>query len=176
MIQDLYLVRHGQPHVHGGAGYNVLPGPPLSEQGRAEAAAVAAYLADKGVQQLFASPFERTMQTVGILAEQLGLPVTFAKHVAEMAPGEGFPQVRARVAEFLEGLGDTAFERVAIVSHGSPIREMLFHLSKEKIDLSKHNYLGGNCAPTCGVWHVRRSENCRIFTLCFMPSPAPASV
>jgi 2,3-bisphosphoglycerate-dependent phosphoglycerate mutase len=171
VILDLYLVRHGQPTVLGGANYNVLPGPSLSTRGRNEAAAAAAFLAGKGIEQIFASPFDRAAQTAAVLGEHLGLPVSHAKEIAEMGPGETFAIVRARVAEFVDGLEDSPYQRVVIVTHGSPIKELLMHLSRERIDLSKHSYTGGNPAPTCGIWHIRRGETTRTFTLAFKPEP-----
>ena len=88
MLSDIYLVRHGQPAHAPSIPYTVPPGPDLSEHGRGEARQAAAFLADKGVTQLFASPFARTTQTVEVLAELLGLPVTFTSLAQEHGPGE----------------------------------------------------------------------------------------
>ena len=176
MLTDIYIVRHGQPQMDTGLVYNEMPGPPLSDAGRREAQAAAEYLADKGIQHLFVSPFDRTTQTAEQIIERLDVPVTFAQAVAEARIGEGPQKVRVRVSEFIDALEDSAYERVAIVTHGSPIKELLMHLSREKIDLTKHVYPQGNPAPTCGIWHVRRGDNSRIFTLVFNPSLLPASV
>jgi 2,3-bisphosphoglycerate-dependent phosphoglycerate mutase len=102
----------------------------------------------------------------------LGVPSTAVPAIQEMALGEKPEQVRARVAEFLDALEDSPYQRIAIVTHGSPIKEMLLHLSREKIDLTKHVYTNGNPAPTCGIWHIRRGDNCRVFTMCFKPASA----
>src|SRR5215216_5699196 len=99
--------------------YNQLPGPPLSEQGRGESAA-AAFLADKGIEQLFFSPFDRTGETAALIAAQLAIPTTTVKALAEQGPAETTQQVRARVAELLDGLEDSPYQRVALVTHGSP--------------------------------------------------------
>jgi 2,3-bisphosphoglycerate-dependent phosphoglycerate mutase len=150
--------------------YNTLPGPDLSERGRAEARQAAAFLADKGVEHLFSSPFARTTQTAEVLMDVLGLPVTFTALLEEHGPAENFDTVRGRVRDLLAAAADSPHQRVAFVSHGSPIRAALMELSKEKIDLSKHNYLGGNPAPTCGIWHIHRLDDHQLrFELVFKP-------
>ncbi len=44
MVSNLFLVRHGAAQQDTGLVYNVLPGPPLAEQGWAEAERAAAFL------------------------------------------------------------------------------------------------------------------------------------
>jgi len=106
-----------------------------------------------------------------VLAERLGLPVTFTALAQEHALGEPFEQVRRRVRELLGAAEDSPYMRIAIVSHGSPIRAALLELSNEKIDLSRHVYSGGNPAPTCGIWHVQFLDAyTRRFELVFKPS------
>ncbi|WP_322494273.1 histidine phosphatase family protein [Chloroflexus sp.] len=171
MLSDLFLIRHGQPVHNPAIPYQLPPGPDLSERGRAEARQVAAFLADKGVELLFASPFARTTQTAEVLVDALGLPVTFTTLVQEHAPSESFDHVRARVRELLAGLADSPYQRVGIVTHGSPIRAFLLEISHDQIDLRGHVYQGGNPAPTCGVWHVTFNQQraCR-FELAFKPA------
>lgn len=170
MLTDIYLIRHGDPDRRPEIVYNVPPGPNLSARGRAEAAQAAAFLADKGLEQLFISPFARTTQTAELLLERLDVPASFTALAQEHGPQEPFERVRERVRELLAGAADSPLARVGIVSHGSPIRAALLELSKDKIDLSKHNYPGGNPAPSCGIWHVRFvDENTRRFELVFKP-------
>ncbi len=170
MLTDLYLIRHGQPAHSPAVAYNTPPGPDLAERGREEAAQAAAFLADKGVEQLFASPFARTAQTAEALVEALALPVIFTALVQEHGPAEDFAKVRARIAELLAALDDAPHSRVAVVTHGSPIRAALHELSNDKIDLGRHVYAGGNPAPTCGIWHVRFVDaHTRRFELVFKP-------
>lgn len=171
MLTDLYLIRHGQPAHHPLIPYHAPPGPELSERGRAEAAAVAVFLADKGVEHLLASPFARTAQTAEPLAGQLGLEAVFTSVVQEHGPGESFDQVRMRIADLLAALHDSPHSRVAVVTHGSPIRAALLELSADKIDLSRHVYQGGNPAPTCGIWHIQFLDaHTRRFELVFQPT------
>jgi 2,3-bisphosphoglycerate-dependent phosphoglycerate mutase len=171
VLTDLYLVRHGQPVTAPSIPYNTLPGPELSARGREEAAQAAAFLADRGVEQLLGSPFARAAQTAELLAERLGLPLTLTALLQEHGPGESFEQVRERIGELLAAANDSPHARVALVAHGSPIRAALLDLSNDKIDLSKHVYAGGNPAPTCGIWHVQfLDEHTRRFELVFKPA------
>jgi 2,3-bisphosphoglycerate-dependent phosphoglycerate mutase len=168
--QEIYLIRHGQPVQNSGVPYQVPPGPDLAERGRVEARQAAAFLADKGLEQLFVSPFARTTQTAEVLVDTLALPVTFTRLVQEHAPSETFDTVRTRMRELLAGLADSPLQRIGIVTHGSPIRATLLELSNEKIDLSKHIYPGGNPAPTCGIWQVSFVDAVtRRFALVFKP-------
>jgi 2,3-bisphosphoglycerate-dependent phosphoglycerate mutase len=170
LLSDIYLIRHGAPAQNAAIPYNTPPGPGLSERGRAEARQAAAFLADRGVERLFASPFARTTQTAEVLADALGLPATFTSLLQEHGPGETFDTVRERVRELLAAAADAPQQRVAFVTHGSPIRAALLELSREKIDLSRHNYPGGNPAPTCGIWHVHRLDEQHLrFELVFKP-------
>jgi 2,3-bisphosphoglycerate-dependent phosphoglycerate mutase len=170
LLSDIYLIRHGTPTQNAAIPYNRPPGPDLSERGRSEARQAATFLADKGVDHLFASPFARTTQTAEVLVDTLGLPATFTALLQEHGPGESFETVRVRVRDLLAAAADSPHTRVAFVSHGSPIRAALLELSKEKIDLTKHNYPGGNPAPPCGIWHVRRVDEGQLrFELVFKP-------
>jgi 2,3-bisphosphoglycerate-dependent phosphoglycerate mutase len=170
LLSDIFLIRHGQPVHNPAIAYNTSPGPDLAERGRAEARQAAAFLADKGIEHLFVSPFARTSQTAEVLVDQLGLPLSFTALVQEHGPQEPFERVRERIRELLHGASDSACRRIAIVSHGSPIRAALLELSNDKIDLSRHVYPGGNPAPTCGIWHIQLlDEQTRRFDLVFKP-------
>jgi len=176
LLTDIYLIRHGQPQMNTGLAYNTVPGPPLSDTGRAEAQAAATYLADVGLEHLFVSPFARTTQTAEAIVDRLGIDATFTDAVAEHGPGETPAKVRVRIAALLDELDAGPLRRIGIVTHGSPVKEALMHLSRERIDLTKHVYPHGNPAPTCGIWHIHHHEKTRIFTLIFQPSLIPANV
>lgn len=170
MPQELFFIRHGLPIQNSGVPYQTLPGPDLSERGRSEARQAAAFLADKGIEQLFVSPFARTTQTAEVIIDQLGLPATFTALVQEQAPNETLDTVRMRIRELLAGLEDSPYQRVGFVTHGSPIRAALMELSNDKIDLTKHVYPGGNPAPTCGIWQATFVDaTTRRFDLVFKP-------
>jgi broad specificity phosphatase PhoE len=61
-----------------------IPDPPITAQGRADAARLAETLAGRGVARLVASPYRRALQTAAILAARLGdLPITVEPLVRE---------------------------------------------------------------------------------------------
>lgn len=170
MLTDIFAVRHGHPLQNTGLAYHTLPGPGLSDQGRQEAHAAGEFLAAKQVEHIFVSPFDRTAQTAEQILEVVDIPITFTRLVQEHGPGENFEQVRSRIRELLAGAEDSPLQRIALVSHGSPIRALLHELSNDTIDLSGHNYPGGNPAPTAGIWHARRSDNGWQIELAFRPA------
>lgn len=170
MLTDIFIIRHAQPTQFMGQNYNLPPGPDLSERGRDEALQAARFLADKGLQHLFVSPFARTTQTAEIVHEQLDIPITFTRLVAEHAPHEDQAQVRTRIQELLAAADDAQATCIGIISHGSPIKQLLLELTQERINLSQHTYAGGNPAPTAGIWHAQRRDNRWNLALVFTPT------
>ena len=170
MLTDIYLIRHGDPARDPAIPYHTPPGPNLSVRGRDEARQVAAFLADKGIEHLFVSPFARTTQTADLIVEALNIPTTFTSLIQEHGPGETDVNVRDRIREVLVGAHDSPYTRIGFVSHGSPVRAFLHELSRDTIDLRNHSYAGGNPAPTCGIWHARRLENGWDLQLIFKPT------
>jgi broad specificity phosphatase PhoE len=156
MLKELYMVRHGHPQSGTGIPYDRIPGPALSEVGRAEAHITAQFLLNRGIEQVCASPLERTQGTASILVATLGVPLVTETALAEHRSDENFEQVKARVRELLAHMDSSPFDCVAFVTHGSPIKALLQILSHDTIDLSRHVYPNGNHAPTAGVWHASR--------------------
>lgn len=83
----MILLRHGQSWFNLHFGENRRdPGivdPGLTELGRAQAEAAAAALAAEGVTELIVSPYRRTLETAGIVAGRLGLPIRIEPLVRE---------------------------------------------------------------------------------------------
>ncbi|MCU0494724.1 MAG: histidine phosphatase family protein [Chloroflexaceae bacterium] len=169
MLTDIFLIRHGEPARDPAIPYNTPPGPDLSQRGREEARQAAAFLAEKTVEHLFVSPFARTSQTAEEIVGMLPLQVSFTRLVQEHGPGETQEQVRERIREFLAAAEDSPLARIGVVSHGSPVRQLLHELTNNSLDLSKHVYNGGNPAPTCGIWHLRREGQVWRAELVFKP-------
>ncbi len=71
----ILLVRHGQTPTTGKVLPGRAPGLNLSEHGRDQATRVAQRLAALPVTAIYSSPLERTIQTAGPTAEDLGLPI-----------------------------------------------------------------------------------------------------
>jgi probable phosphoglycerate mutase len=100
----LVLVRHGRPDE----GHPERPhDPPLNDEGRAQARAVAEHLADEGITRIVASPLLRAQQTAAPLAERLGLTIETVEGWAEADRGVA----RYRSSETLRALGDAEWQR-----------------------------------------------------------------
>lgn len=74
-MTQLLLVRHARNDWVGDRLAGLTPGVRLNDQGRAEAAALAARLAAHPLDAVYASPLERTMETAAFVARPHGLPV-----------------------------------------------------------------------------------------------------
>ncbi len=75
-MQTIYLARHASPDWNRkDIPYHIPPGPPLTPQGRLEAAALGAFLRPAGVSTIASSPLERCQHTAQIVGAALGLPV-----------------------------------------------------------------------------------------------------
>jgi 2,3-bisphosphoglycerate-dependent phosphoglycerate mutase len=170
MLQQLYLIRHAHPQQGTGIPYDRVPGPPLSEVGREEARAAALYLSQCGLQQLYASPLDRTSETARAIVSQTGITMLVEDALAEHRNDEAMEKVTARIRDFLARVDCEPVEVAGFVTHGSPIKALLQLLSSETIDLTKHVYDNGNHAPTAGIWRAERiSEGWKV-ELVFTPS------
>lgn len=100
MAATLLLIRHAA-HVHLDRKLSGrLPGVPLSEAGRAQAAALGRYLADDGLTAVECSPLDRTCETADAVAKAAGLPApTHANALIELDLGEW-------TGRDLDGFGD----------------------------------------------------------------------
>ncbi|HWJ65557.1 MAG TPA: bifunctional RNase H/acid phosphatase [Nocardioides sp.] len=107
----IVLVRHGvTEHTTGRRFSGGLGGdnPPLSEEGRLQAAEVAAWLTElkEDIDVVVASPVRRTRETADVIAGRLGLPVEEEHAFAEMEFGEwdglSFTEVAERDKERLD--------------------------------------------------------------------------
>lgn len=133
-------VRHGQ------STWNVLDrlqghelSPPLTELGRAQAAAVAETLADRGVVRLLSSPAVRALETAKIVAARLGLEVEVEPLLLEKGLDENMVSVLVRVQNILDRhLPD----HTVAISHGDTIGLAVGLLSGQRPELP------GNCSIT----------------------------
>lgn len=80
-------MRHAQPVRADGA--SATADPPLSELGRTQAAATAAFLAGERIDAIVASPLQRACQTAQPLADALGLDVEVVEGLREIDPFGG---------------------------------------------------------------------------------------
>ena len=165
----VYLIRHAQPANLGDANlrYDVPPGPPLSTDGRAQAAMAANFLASHPPMVIYTSPLDRAQQTAQIISAQLGVPLATDERLAEHRREETTEQVAARVAAFWHERVTSAppgLPRLALVSHGSPIRLMLTPLGDVwTSDPDRYKFDYGNLVPHAGIWRARcqvKSHSC----------------
>jgi broad specificity phosphatase PhoE len=163
----VYLIRHARPANLGDAAlrYDIPPGPPLSAEGRMQAAMAASWLASACASHppavVYTSPLDRTMQTAQVITAQLGVPLALDERLAEHRCDETPEQVSARVREFwIERVTAMPPGCIALVSHGSPIRLMLTPLGDVfTAHPERYTFDYGNMVPHAGIWRARRAVN-----------------
>lgn len=94
----VHVMRHGEVHNPEGVLYGRLPDYHLSERGRAQAEAVAAWLAKRDIVYVVASPLERAQETAAPIAAEHGLSIDVDNSLIEshnvfqgqrVSPGDG---------------------------------------------------------------------------------------
>jgi broad specificity phosphatase PhoE len=78
----LYLVRHGSS-VEQGMIRGRMPGYPLSEKGKRQAAATADWLADRDITAIFSSPLQRAYETAQFIAREKKLNIKLSEQLSE---------------------------------------------------------------------------------------------
>jgi broad specificity phosphatase PhoE len=174
---SVYLIRHATPDLtRRELPYHEVPGPPLTELGEREAAALGEYLRRVGVRRLYTSPLERCQRTARIAARSSGAQVLEDGQLIEWQPGEDSVAVRGRIWPVFEAVcqqGETA----GLVTHGGPIRVLLEALGMDPGELSaQHSYDNGNPLPPAGVWRVHRDGRQGEWELRLDFSPGDAGV
>jgi len=81
-MAKLYLVRHGSS-VEQGMIRGRLPGYPLSEKGKGEAALAADWLADRNMTSIFTSPLQRAYETAEIIGKEKGIKPKLSEQLGE---------------------------------------------------------------------------------------------
>ena len=157
--RTVYLIRHAQPTNLGDTTlrYDIPPGPPLSTDGRAQAAMAADFLANHPPTIIYTSPLDRAWQTAQIIATRLGVPLAIDERLAEHRREEKAEEVAARMDAFWHERVTTAAPGcVALVSHGSPIKLMLTPLGQVwTADPERYKFDYGNIVPHAGIWRAR---------------------
>jgi len=94
----VHVMRHGEVHNPDGILYGRLPDFHLSERGRAQAEAVASWLASRDIVYVVASPLERAQETAAPIARHHGLSIDTDDELIEsrnvfqgerVSPGDG---------------------------------------------------------------------------------------
>jgi 8-oxo-dGTP diphosphatase len=109
----LYVVRHGKAGQRASwDGPDLLR--PLTRGGRAQAQALAAWLANEPIERVLSSPYTRCVQTVQPLAEKLGLHIEETEQLSDGMPFEP-------VLELLQTLPEPS----VLCSHGDLIPDTI---------------------------------------------------
>lgn len=174
----VHLARHATPDwSRKDIRYDIPPGPPLTEQGEAEARLLGAYLRDQGVARVYASPLERTRRTAELVGHALDLRPIEEPAIAEWRRDEPETVVRDRFREAWERAAAESLDLgpVAMVTHGGPIRALLAALGMAEAELGHYRaqFDNRNPMPPAGVWSTvreRGSDRWRM-TLSFAPVP-----
>ncbi len=108
---SLYLVRHGQTVMNRSGRFQGRADSPLTEFGEAQAAAVAATLADSGATVVVTSPLQRARQTAAKIAAELGVRVDVDDRLVEIDYGawDGEPLSSVSAEEWARWRADPAF-------------------------------------------------------------------
>ena len=86
--ERLFLARHGQTEWNLEHRLQGQLDSPLTDEGRAQASAIAARLRDSGIQTICSSPLGRAMRTAVIIGDRLGAEVIEVPELAELDHGE----------------------------------------------------------------------------------------
>ena len=87
-MTTFHLIRHAHYSLLGRVLAGRTPGHSLSDQGRAQAAALAEMLAEVPIVAVHSSPMERTRETAAVIAASLGLEVTIEDDLNEIDYGD----------------------------------------------------------------------------------------
>ena len=190
----LLLVRHGateanelRPYILQGDG---LDGP-LSATGRAQAAALADFLADVPLTAIYGSGMVRSMQTAEAVAGKHGLEVSTAEGLREVNVGAwermNWPDIEAKhpaeYAAFRANPGHTPYLRgesyAAVLARAAPALDaLLVKHAGERFAVVAHNVVNrAYLAALLGVPLDRacdlRQSNCGVNVITHAPGEAP---
>lgn len=164
-MQTIYLARHASPDWNRkDIPYHLPPGPPLTPQGRLEAAALGAFLRTANIRTIASSPLERCHHTARIVGDTLSLPVAIDDTLTEWQPDESSDALGRRMWRIFrdtwEATVDQGHQAALLLTHGGPIMELLRRLGMSDKVIEQHRvYDHRNPVPPAGVWQVSRGHD-----------------
>jgi broad specificity phosphatase PhoE len=147
----IYLVRHALPDFKTGVPYHTVPGPPLTEAGIEQAAAAAKLLERTDIARVVSSPMRRSTMTAEPICAQLGLDLQVDDDLGEAQPGETPAAIGLRMLRAT--LRQCDVPAVALVSHASPIEQLLLALTNGQVLLPAADGRGARVG-IAHVWQV----------------------
>lgn len=123
----IYLIRHGEA----AAGWGTHPDPGLSENGRAQAQAVAEALEQFDIKRAITSPMSRCQETASFYAKQSGTSLTIEPTVTEIPTPADIADRVAWLRELMSGNWSDAPELVTAWRNG--LLETLSNLPDETV-------------------------------------------
>jgi broad specificity phosphatase PhoE len=156
----IFLARHASPDwSRKDIPYHLPPGPSLTAAGVQEALALAEFLRQAGVRQLYVSPLERCLQTAGIIVDKIGASQMIIPALIEVQPGETTDDLRNRLwPVFRQAYRSTVEDRpAALITHGGPIATLLSILGLNSVILNNFRiYDNKNVLPPGGAWQANQ--------------------
>lgn len=123
---DAYVLRHARP-LDGDLPNRARP---LSEQGRAAARALVGYLKGLGVEVVYSSPFQRTLETVEPFCRATGTALAVREDLGESAADEPFEEVRARMVRAVTAIVRAhPGRKILVCTHGGTLWALLSHFN-----------------------------------------------
>jgi 2,3-bisphosphoglycerate-dependent phosphoglycerate mutase len=127
-MTELFVIRHATPED----GDFPNRERPLGELGRRQADGLAEWLAGKGIDAVYTSPFRRAMETVEPFCRTADLQAQVLENLRESTKYELLPEVRTRMVETVQHIVDAnPGERVVVCTHGGTLWGLISHLDPE---------------------------------------------
>jgi len=149
----IYLVRHALARYDTGVPYGIAPGPPLAEEGIAQANAAAQLLRHVGVQRVVSSPMRRCTMTAEPLCTQFGLDLRLDDDLGEVQSDEKPNDLALRMMRAV--LSNIDVDVVALVSHAAPLEQLMLAMTHGRCRLPAPSDRGARIG-TAHVWQVMR--------------------
>lgn len=159
-MNRLYLIRHAQPLNEDYLKGNADPG--LGEEGRAQARAIAHFLLQKDINQLWSSSSQRAKQTLEPLLKEHPMHLGYCEALKEQQGKlESSENLNRRAQDWWEDRRASAVaQNTAIFAHCGSLNSILKYEDpdKEKLDYSYEDEKG--CwMPIAGIWELHFDES-----------------
>lgn len=155
-MSKLYLIRHAQPLNDDYLTRNTDTG--LGDKGRDQAKAIAHFLVQRDIEQLWSSTSQRAKQTVEPLLKEHPMHLGYCQALEEKRPElESDESLERRIQDWWkERRAGALKQNTAIFAHCGPLNSLIAYEdpNKEKLDYSFEDEKG--CwTPIAGVWELR---------------------